>query len=529
MYILESLLTKKRCDMEKLKLSEYFSEIYEEYFSGVQGEEAYLRFKVLVDGKWIKTKDKFDLISSIDESKIAEVGLVSKEDLDLALKSVNENKHKIRDMAAIDRLELINKVREGIEEHREEIINVLMKESGKSYGSANGEINATIERMRLSMEDSRKIMGEYIPGDWSSDTTRKMAMVIREPIGVVLGISPFNYPVYTSIAKVLPALLSGNSVILKPPSSDPIALLMCAEIFRKCGIPAGTLQVITGSGNIAGDYLIQSDKINMISFTGSTEVGKHISQVAGLKKIHLELGGKGTAIVLDDADIDLAAKECVKGSLELSGQRCDAISRILVTEKVADNFYKSVEEHLNDYKLGNPLESKDINMGPVINKKAAQRIDSMIKDAVNKGAKLVRGGKFKNSYYDPTLLEDVPLSAQIANEETFGPVITIIKVKDEDDAIKIANQSNYGLDSAVFTNDFYKGWKLMKALQVGNVTLNGAPSHGTAYFPFGGVKDSGAGKEGVGYSIEEMTNIKTIIFNLGAKDLGKPYSGQFKD
>ena len=507
--------------MEKLRLSDYFSEIYE--------SKEYPRFKVFIDGKWVKTKDTFDLISSVDESKIAEVGAVSKEDLDLAINSADANKHKIRDMSAIDRLELINQVRKEIENHREEIVSVLMREAGKAYDSANGEINATIERLRLSMEDSRKIMGEYIPGDWSSDTTRKMALVVREPLGVVLGISPFNYPVYTSMAKILPALLSGNSVIIKPPSSDPLALLMCAEIFRKVGLPAGTLQVITGSGSVAGDYLIENNKINMISFTGSTAVGKHISEVAGLKKIHLELGGKGTAIILEDADLDLSAKECVKGSFELAGQRCDAISRVLVLESVADKFYKKIEEHLNNYKFGNPLDSNKINMGPVINKKAAERIDLMVKDAVKKGARCAAGGKFNNSYYEPTLLEDVPLTAEIANEETFGPVITVIKVKDVDEAIKIANESKYGLDSAVFTNDFYSGWRIMKALQVGNVTLNGAPSHGTAYFPFGGVKDSGAGKEGVGYSIEEMTNIKTIIFNLGAKNLGKPYSGQFKD
>jgi glyceraldehyde-3-phosphate dehydrogenase [NAD(P)+] len=506
--------------MEKLKLSDYFSEVYED------GE--YPRFKVFIDGKWVKTSEKFDLISSVDESKIAEIGSVNKKDLDLAIKSANENKHKIRDMAAIDRLELVNKIRQEIENHREEIVNVLMKEAGKAYNSANGEITATIERLRLSMEDSRKIMGEYIPGDWSSDTTRKIALVIREPLGVVLGISPFNYPVYTSIAKILPALLSGNSVIIKPPSSDPISLLMCAEIFRKVGVPAGTIQVITGSGSVAGDYLIENNGINMVSFTGSTTVGKHIAQVAGLKKIHLELGGKGTAIILDDADLDLAAKECVKGSLELAGQRCDAISRILIVNSIADRFYEKIREHLKDYKFGNPLNN-GVNIGPVINEKAAERIDSMVQDAIKKGAKIITGGKYKNSYYEPTVLEDVSLESAIATEETFGPVITMIRVKDEEEAIAVANKSNYGLDSAVFTNDFYRVWRIVKALQVGNVTLNGAPSHGTAYFPFGGVKDSGAGKEGVGYSIEEMTNIKTIIFNLGAKDLGKPYSGLFKD
>ncbi len=507
--------------MAKLELSDYFSEIY------TKGTTP--RFKVLINGKWIDTEEKIDVVSPIDGEKVAEIGTVSPNDIKNALDSAETNKGKIRQMAAIDRLELLNSIRKELAKHRDEIVRVLVVESGKSFRAANGEVDAALERMRLSMEDSRKIMGEYLPGDWSSDTAQKIALVINEPIGVVLGISPFNYPVYTSIAKVLPALLAGNSVVLKPPSADPLAFLMCAEIFRKVGVPPGTLQVITGSGEQTGDLLVESEKINMISFTGSTPVGKHISSIAGLKKTHLELGGKAAAIVLEDANIDLAAKECVKGSLELSGQRCDAVSRILVVEKVYKQFVESAKAHLSDYKFGNPLDGEDITMGPVISAKAAKRIDAMVQDAVKKGAKLLAGGKYKDAYYEPTLLADVPLGASIAVEETFGPVVTIIKVKDIEDAIKTANNSNYGLDSCVFTEDFYSAWEVMKALQSGNVTLNSAPSHGTAYFPFGGVKDSGQGKEGVGYSIEEMTVMKTIILNLAPKNLGKNYTGAFKD
>ena len=507
--------------MAKLEISDYFSEIYE------KGD--FPRFKIFIDGKWIKTKEKLDVTTPVDGTKIAEISSVNADDIAKALDSAEANKSKIRNMAAIDRLELMNAVRKELNSHRDEIIKVLMTESGKALKSATGEINAALERMRLSMEDARKIMGEYMPGDWSSDTAQKIALIIREPIGVVLGISPFNYPVYTSIAKVLPALLAGNSVVLKPPSADPLAFLMCAEIFRKAGVPAGTFQIITGSGEETGDLLIGNDKINMISFTGSTNVGKHISTIAGLKKIHLELGGKAAAIVLEDADIDLAAKECVKGSLELAGQRCDAISRILVTEKVYNQFVESVKSHLSDYKFGNPIKDNEVTVGPVISVKAAIRIDGMVKDAVKKGAKCVVGGKFKDAYYEPTLLVDVPLNAEIANEETFGPVITIIKVKNIEDAIKVANNSPYGLDSCVFTENFYNAWETMKAVQVGNVTLNSAPSHGTAYFPFGGIKNSGQGKEGVGYSIEEMTVLKTIILNLAPKNLGKKYTGEFKD
>ncbi len=507
--------------MVKLELSDYFSDIYD------KGDVP--RFRILIGNKWEKTADKLDLITPVDGAKIAEIGSVNEEEMSRVIDIADKSRAGIRDMAAIDRIELMNSVRLEHQRHRDEIVRVLMSESGKSFRSATGEFNAALERMRLSMEDSRKIIGEYLPGDWSSDTSQKIALVIREPIGVVLGISPFNYPVYTSIAKVLPALLAGNTVILKPPSSDPVAFLMCAEVFRKCGIPSGAFQVITGSGENTGDFLVKSDKINMISFTGSTSVGKHISEIAGLKKIHLELGGKAAAIVLKDADMDMAARECVKGSLELSGQRCDAISRVLVEDEAYEKFVKALKDHMKDYSMGNPVNDDKVTMGPVISAKAAQRIDKMVKDAVSKGAKIVTGGKYSGAYYEPTMLIDVPLDADIATEETFGPVVTVIKVKDAGDAVKTANDSRYGLDSCVFTDDFYSAWKIMKTLQCGNVTLNSAPSHGSAFFPFGGVKDSGQGKEGVGYSIEEMTVLKTIVLNLAPKDMGKKYTGKFKD
>jgi glyceraldehyde-3-phosphate dehydrogenase [NAD(P)+] len=507
--------------MAKLELSPYFDEMY------TKGD--FPKFKILVDGKWTATKKTQDLISSTDGKKLAEIGVADAGDINRAIESAEKSTSKIRSMAAIDRIELMLKAMEELETHKDEIARALVAESGKALSSARGEINAAIERMRLSMEDSKKIVGEYLPGDWASDTSEKIALVIREPIGVVLGVSPFNYPVYTSIAKMLPALLAGNTVILKPPSADPIAFMMCVEIFRKVGLPTGTLQVITGSGSETGDLLTSSNKINMVSFTGSTAVGKHIASIAGLKKVHMELGGKGNALVLDDADLELAAKQCVKGSLELAGQRCDAISRILVVEGVYDKFVTKLKEHMSDFKFGNPLESDAITMGPVISEKAADRIDGMVKDAVTKGAKLLAGGKHNAAYYEPTLLVDVPLSAEIANEETFGPVVTVIKVKDTDDALKVANDSKYGLDSCVFTENFYNAWEAMKALQSGNVTLNAAPSHGTAYFPFGGVKESGYGKEGVGYTIDEMTVRKTLIFDLSPKHLGKSYMGTFKD
>jgi len=263
----------------------------------------------------------------------------------------------------------------------------------------------------------------------------------------------------------------------------------------------------------------------MITLTGSTAVGRRIASLAGMKKLHLELGGKGAAVVAADADISLAARKVLEGSLKYSGQRCDAVSRVFVEESIADAFLETLLEGLGQWKLGDPRNPEN-NMGPLINEEAAERVQSLVDDAVDKGAKLVRGGKHRGSYFEPTVLDSVPIEAQIASEETFGPVVTIVRVKSIADAIERVNESRYGLDSCVFTNSFYTAWRVTKALEEGTVTVNDAPAHGVGYFPFGGNKDSGVGREGVGYSIDEMTRIKTIQFNLAPGGLGKARQAQ---
>jgi acyl-CoA reductase-like NAD-dependent aldehyde dehydrogenase len=250
----------------------------------------------------------------------------------------------------------------------------------------------------------------------------------------------------------------------------------------------------------------------MLTFTGSTEIGKRLSQVTGLKRLHMELGGKGSAIVLSDADLDLAAAETVKGSLSYSGQRCDAVSRVLVEEKVADVFVNKVLKETEAYKLGDPRDPSS-KIGPLIDLSAAEAVHILVLDAMEKGAKLLTGGRHDGNYYYPTILDQVPLDAKIAWEETFGPVIPIVRVKDADEAIELVNKSKYGLDSCVFTNDINLARKVAKRLEEGEITVNAAPRHGVGYYPFGGNKDSGIGREGIGYSIEEMTRLKTIVYN----------------
>ncbi len=270
-----------------------------------------------------------------------------------------------------------------------------------------------------------------------------------------------------------------------------------------------------------GNAIAAHRDIGMISFTGSTSTGKSISSIAGIKKLHLELGGKAYCIVLADADLKAAAKKIVSGSLSNAGQRCDAISAVLPVKEIADNLVNLIVEEAKAWKMGNPLTDPAVKVGPVISKSAAQRIKSLIDDAVEKGAKIMLGGNVEGTYVQPTVLYDVPENARILWEEIFGPVIPIHKVNNADEALSIARKSEYGLDSCVFGNNFYELWKVAKGLQTGEVTINDMPKHGLGYFPFGGNKNSGTGREGVGYSIDEMTVLKTIVFNLEPAQLGK--------
>ena len=480
------------------------------------------RFKMFIDGKWTDSSSgaTVDVDSPIDDAVIAKVQAAANEDVDAAVAAAHRARRKIRDMPAVERIEVLNRARHMIDEHQEDFINALMLEAGKPRSSALGEVRASLSRIKMTMEEARSIFGEYVPGDWSEDTMAKFALVIHEPVGLVVAISPFNYPLFSVVAKVVPALVSGNAVVVKPASDDPVVALLLAKVLQAAGVPDGAVNVVTGPGKSVGDRLVDNDHVDMITLTGSTEVGKHVARLVGMKKMHLELGGKGAAIVAADADIGLAAKKILEGSWKYSGQRCDAISRVFVEESAADGLMDALLKEAASWKVGDPRDPS-CNMGPLINPKASERVQGLVDDAVKKGAKLVMGGKHRSSYFDPTILDRVPREATISVEETFGPVVTIMRVKGIDEAIERTNESRYGLDSCVFTNNLYTAWKVVKALEEGTVSVNDAPAHGVGYFPFGGNKDSGMGREGVGYSIDEMTRIKTIQFNLAPAGLGK--------
>ncbi len=495
------------------------SELFRDCYSDVEGIP---EFKLFVDGAWQQSNSGkiIDVDSPIDQKVIARVQSGDASDVEKAVNSAYNARRKIRDISAIDRIDILNRARHILEEHRQDFINTLVYEAGKPINSATGEVRAAANRIKMTMEEARSIFGEYVPGDWSEDTMAKFALVIHEPVGIVACVTPFNYPLFSVVAKVIPALVSGNVAIVKPASEDPIVALLLARVLQESGLPEGVLSVVTGSGHNVGSPLVSHKLVNLVTLTGSTETGQSIAKLASMKRLHLELGGKGSAIVANDADLVLAAKKVLEGSLKFSGQRCDAISRTLVESSIYDNFVSNLLKEFDSWKLGDPRD-REVNVGPLINSDAANRVQGLVDNALSKGASLLKGGKHQGCYFEPTILGEVPLDAEIVWEETFGPVVPLIKVSNIDEAIELTNKSRYGLDSCVFTNNLYTAWKVAKALEEGTITINDAPAHGVGFFPFGGNKDSGIGREGVGKSIDEMTRIKTIQFNLAPAGLGK--------
>ncbi|MGL4656687.1 MAG: aldehyde dehydrogenase family protein, partial [Sarcina sp.] len=342
----------------------------------------------------------------------------------------------------------------------------------------------------------------------------KISFVSREPLGVVLAISPFNYPVNLAASKIGPALMAGNSVVFKPASQGALSGLFLAQVFKDAGVPAGVVNTVTGKGSVIGDYCVTHKLVDFVNFTGSTEIGRRISKITEMTPLLMELGGKDAAIVLEDADLDLTAKNIVGGAFSYSGQRCTAVKRVLVMDSVADALIEKLLPEMKKLKVGSPLDIEDAQVVPLIDTKAADFVEKLMKDAEDKGAKVLFGGKREGNLIEPTLYDNVSLDMEIAWEEPFGPILPIIRVKTREEAIEIANKSEYGLQSSVFTQDINEAFYIANRLEVGTVQVNNKTERGPDHFPFLGVKSSGMGTQGIRYSIESMSRPKATVINV---------------
>ena len=471
------------------------------------------RFKNLVNGEWKSSEKEITIYSPINQEELGTVPAMSQAEVDEAMQAARAALPAWRALSAVERAAYLHKTAAILERDKEEIGTILAKEVAKGIKAAIGEVVRTADLIRYAAEEGLRITGQAMEGGgFEAASKNKLAVVRREPVGVVLAIAPFNYPVNLSGSKIAPALIAGNVVMFKPPTQGSISGLLLAKAFEEAGIPAGVFNTITGRGSEIGDYIIEHKEVNFINFTGSTPIGERIGRLAGMRPIMLELGGKDAALVLEDADLERAAKQIVAGAFSYSGQRCTAIKRVIVLESVADQLATLLQEEVAKLTVGDPFDNADIT--PVIDNASADFIWGLIEDAQEKGAQALTPIKREGNLLWPVLFDQVTKDMKVAWEEPFGPVLPIIRVASVEEAIAFANESEFGLQSSVFTNDFKKAFEIAEKLEVGTVHINNKTQRGPDNFPFLGVKGSGAGVQGIKYSIEAMTNVKSIVFDV---------------
>ena len=467
---------------------------------------------MLIDGEYVSDMDYENVINPYDGEVIDKVPISHLNNVDRAIEAANNAKKYLQEMSAFKISNKLFNVCEKLKLHRENFAELLTKEVGKPINESYVELDRSIETLKLAAEEAKRIYGESVPLDAGLNGKGFFAFTQKLPLGVVAAITPFNYPLNLTIHKIAPAIAAKNTVIIKPPTDAPLTVMKFAELVNE-EFPKGVINVITGYGSEVGDALVASAKIDKISFTGSVMTGLMISQRAGMKKVTLELGGNDPLIVLDDANTDAAVKGVINGAYLNAGQVCMGVKRIIVQEGIYEEFKAKLVEETSKIKMGNPMDKKT-QLGTLISKKAAVHVEETVNNAVKDGAQILIGGKRNGAFYEATVIDKVTPDMDIVVNETFGPVAPLIKVKSVDEAIKMANATEYGLQSGVFTENYRNALRCANEIEAGTVFINKQSTFRTDNMPFGGFKNSGCGKEGIKYAVEEMTKTKLIGLNL---------------
>ena len=465
-----------------------------------------------VDGHWIEDGDLLEVRAPFDGSILARVIQGRREHAELAIAAAVKAFGTTRRLPAFERQRVLRRVAQSISERRDEFSRTLAQEAGKPIKSARIEVDRAIFIFNVAAEEATRIYGEYLPLDWQQSTAGRWGMVKRFPLGPIAGITPFNFPLNLVAHKVAPAIAAGCPMVLKPAPQTPLCALLLAECVQQAGWPDGGLNVLPLSNEDAG-LLVTDERIKLISFTGSVPVGWDIKRRAGKKKVALELGGNAGAIVHSDADLDYAAERCVTGGFAYAGQTCISVQRILVEESVYGKFTDLLVEGVKKLKTGDPMD-ESTDLGPLIRESDAIRVVQWIEEAVRSGARLLCGGARKNSVVEPTVLTGTKPEMKVNCQEVFGPVVTVEPYHSFDEALCRINHSNYGLQAGLFARDAKLLFQAFDELEVGALIAGDVPSFRIDQMPYGGVKDSGLGREGLRYAIEEMTEPKLLVMNL---------------
>ena len=467
---------------------------------------------MLIDGEYVSDMDYEDVINPYNGEVIDKVPISHLNNVDKAIVAANNAKEELQEMSAFKISNKLFNVSEKLKAHRDDFAELLTKEVGKPINEAYVELDRSIETLKLAAEEAKRIYGESVPLDAGLNGKGFFAFTQKLPLGVVAAITPFNYPLNLTIHKIAPAIAAKNTVIIKPPTDAPLTVMKFAEMVNE-EFPKGVINVITGYGSEVGDALVSSVNVDKISFTGSVMTGLMISQRAGMKKVTLELGGNDPLIVLDDANIDAAVKGVINGAYLNAGQVCMGVKRIIVQEGIYEEFKTKLVEETSKIKMGNPMDKKT-QLGTLISEKAAIHVEETVNNAVKDGAQILVGGKRDGAFYEATVIDKVTPDMDLVVNETFGPVAPLIKVKNVDEAIQIANATEYGLQAGVFTENYRNALRCANEIEAGTVFVNKQSTFRTDNMPFGGFKNSGCGKEGIKYAVEEMTKTKLIGLNL---------------
>ncbi len=465
---------------------------------------------IFLAGRWVESPDPLIVENPADPTTPAgstyhATEAQYEEAVDAAVAAFEVTRH----LPAYERGAILRSISAGIKARREELGRLMATEAGKPIRDALVEVDRATLTFRLGAEEAERMTGEVIPLDLMASSRDRVGITRRFPIGPVAGISPFNFPLNLAAHKVAPAIAAGCTIVLKPPSKDPLTMLTVAEIIEEAGAPAGSVSILPMSREL-GDRMVSDPRFKLLSFTGSPSVGWRMKERAGKKKVVLELGGNAGVIVDETADLDWAVRRCLVGAFTYAGQVCISVQRMFVHEKVWDAFMDRFVEGAKALKVGDPLDAST-DVGPMVDGAAASRTQRWVDEAVALGARLLLGGKADGTFFAPTILTDTPVTAQVCSNEAFAPLVVAFPFSDFDAAIRQVNDSFFGLQTGVFTNDLSHAWRAFGELEVGGVIVNDVPTYRIDHMPYGGVKDSGLGREGLRWAIEDMTEIRIMV------------------
>ncbi|UOR13294.1 aldehyde dehydrogenase family protein [Halobacillus amylolyticus] len=470
------------------------------------------QFKLYIEGEWIDTDDVVDVANKYTQDTYATVAKASEKEVDQAI-SAAERAFKEQQMSPYKRYQVLKRVSELLQENKEEFAKTITMEAGKPLKQARTEVDRATQTIELSAEEAKRIHGEGVPVESAPGSENRMAFTIKVPVGVVGAISPFNFPLNLVSHKIAPAIAAGNAVVLKPASKTPVASLMLAEMFHEAGLPKGFFNVVVGSGSTVGNQMMKDRRIQLYTFTGSAEVGLKLKQNTGLNRLILELGNNSPVIVDKEADIDAAAKNTAAKSFAFAGQVCLSVQRLYVHEDVRQEFQEKFIKAVKELIVGDPSDDQT-DVGPMISEDEAKRAEQWVEEAKQAGATVVHGGKREGALLYPTVLQNITPEMKVVCEEIFAPVVSLLPFTDIKECINEVNKSQYGLQGGIFTQNLDTAFYAAKHVQVGGLMINDSSQYRVDLMPYGGVKDSGSGKEGPKYSVEEMTEERLVVMNL---------------